>query len=84
MVFLQPGRGTALGSGFVYDNQGHIITNHHVIDGATTADVTFTDGNTYSAKVIGNDPDADIVVCKLQITFQKRKLCHFQLQILLV
>src|SRR5690349_7302044 len=45
------GRSTALGSGFVYDNQGHIITNHHVIDGATTADVTFTDGNTYSAKV---------------------------------
>src|SRR5437016_2555208 len=39
------GRSTALGSGFVYDNQGHIITNHHVIDGATTADVTFTDGN---------------------------------------
>jgi len=46
------GRSTALGSGFVYDNQGHIITNHHVIDGATTADVTVTDGNTYSAKVI--------------------------------
>ncbi|MBV9178016.1 MAG: serine protease, partial [Nitrososphaeraceae archaeon] len=42
------GKSTALGSGFVYDNQGHIITNYHVIDGATTADVSFTDGNTYS------------------------------------
>src|SRR6476659_3569746 len=50
------GRSTALGSGFVYDNQGHIITNHHGIDVATTADVTVTDGNTYSAKVIGKDP----------------------------
>src|ERR1051325_5609262 len=46
------GRSTALGSGFVYDNQGHIVTNYHVIDGATRADVTFTDGNTYSAKVV--------------------------------
>ena len=35
-------RNTALGSGFVYDNQGHIVTNYHVIDGASRADVTFT------------------------------------------
>ena len=42
-----------LGSGFVYDKQGHIITNNHVINGATSADVTFVDGNTYTAKVIG-------------------------------
>ena len=56
------GRSTALGSGFVYDNQGHIITNYHVIADADKADVTFTDGNTYSAKVIGKDPDADLSV----------------------
>jgi S1-C subfamily serine protease len=37
----------------VYDKQGHIITNTHVVDGAGTADVTFVDGNTYRAKVIG-------------------------------
>ncbi|MFL6360937.1 MAG: trypsin-like peptidase domain-containing protein, partial [Nitrososphaeraceae archaeon] len=46
-------RSTALGSGFVYDSQGHIVTNYHVIDGATKADVTFTDGNIYSANVVG-------------------------------
>jgi S1-C subfamily serine protease len=57
---------TRLGSGFVYDRQGHIITNTHVIDGASTADVTFVDGNTYRAKVIGKDPSSDIAV--LQIT----------------
>jgi S1-C subfamily serine protease len=56
------GRSTALGSGFVYDNQGHIITNYHVVDAATKADVTFTDGNTYSAKVIGKDPNSDLAV----------------------
>jgi S1-C subfamily serine protease len=46
------GQSTRLGSGFVYDKQGHILTNNHVIDGASTADVTFVDGNTYRAKVI--------------------------------
>ncbi|HJT49728.1 MAG TPA: trypsin-like peptidase domain-containing protein, partial [Nitrososphaeraceae archaeon] len=56
------GRSTALGSGFVYDNQGHIVTNYHVIDGATRADITFTDGNTYSAEVVSKDPNADIAV----------------------
>src|ERR671932_2398579 len=60
------GRSTALGSGFVYDSQGHIVTNYHVINGATRADVTFTDGNTYSANVVGKDPNSDLGV--LQIT----------------
>jgi len=59
-------KSTRLGSGFVYDKQGHIITNTHVIDGASTADVTFVDGNTYRAKVIGKDPSSDIAL--LQIT----------------
>jgi S1-C subfamily serine protease len=62
----QTGRSTALGSGFVYDNQGHVITNYHVIDGATRADVTFTDGNTYSANVIGKDPNSDLAVLQIR------------------
>ena len=60
------GKSTALGSGFVYDNQGHIVTNYHVINGATRADITFTDGNTYSANVVGKDPNSDLAI--LQIT----------------
>src|SRR5919198_2043162 len=56
---------TALGSGFVYDNQGHIITNSHVVDAAQTADVTFVDGNKFTAKVIGNDVYSDIAVLKI-------------------
>jgi S1-C subfamily serine protease len=62
----QTGRSTALGSGFVYDNQGHIVTNYHVVSGVKKADVTFTDGNTYSANVVGKDPNSDLGV--LQIT----------------
>ncbi len=57
---------TRLGSGFVYDNLGHIITNNHVVSGAKTVDVRFVDGNIYSANVIGTDPFNDIAV--LQIT----------------
>src|ERR1041385_9372309 len=56
----------ALGSGFVYDNKGHIVTNYHVVTGTRKADVTFTDGNTYSANVVGKDPNSDLTV--LQIT----------------
>jgi len=60
------GQSTRLGSGFVYDNQGHIVTNGHVVNGAKTVDVTFVDGNTYKARVIGTDSYSDLAV--LQIT----------------
>jgi S1-C subfamily serine protease len=60
------GQSTRLGSGFIYDNQGHIITNDHVVGNAKTVDVTFVDGNTYTAKVVGTDPFSDIAV--IQIT----------------
>ena len=59
----------ALGSGFVYDSQGHIVTNNHVVSGAHKVEVTFVEGNTYSAKVIGGDPHTDLAV--LQITDNK-------------
>ena len=53
---------TALGSGFVYDKQGHIITNNHVVGDAKIVEVTFLDGNRYTAKVIGTDIYSDIAV----------------------
>jgi S1-C subfamily serine protease len=65
---------TRLGSGFVYDKQGHILTNNHVIDGASTADVTFVDGNTYRAKVIGKDPSSDIAVLQITDDFSPENL----------
>jgi S1-C subfamily serine protease len=68
------GKSTALGSGFVYDNQGHVITNHHVVADADKADVTFTDGNTYSAKVIGKDPNSDLAVLQITDNFSEEKV----------
>ena len=56
---------TRLGSGFVYDTEGRIITNNHVVDGSKTVDVTFVDANTYSAKVVGTDAFSDIAVLQI-------------------
>jgi putative serine protease PepD len=52
----------AQGSGFVYDTDGHVITNQHVVDGAESVSVKFADGKTYSAKVVGADPSTDLAV----------------------
>jgi S1-C subfamily serine protease len=50
------------GSGFIYDNDGHIITNHHVVTGGKFIDIAFVDGTVYSAKLIGSDPFTDTAV----------------------
>ena len=57
--------GTGLGSGFVYDTLGHIITNAHVISDAEKIVVTFLDGRSYKAQVIGTDDDTDLAVIKV-------------------
>ncbi|HEY9399310.1 MAG TPA: trypsin-like peptidase domain-containing protein [Nitrososphaeraceae archaeon] len=56
---------TSLGSGFVFDKDGRIITNHHVVQDSKNVDVTFIDGNRYVASVIGSDPFNDIAVIKI-------------------
>lgn len=68
------GRTTASGSGFVYDNQGHIITNDHVIEGHKIVDVEFADGNTYKAKVIGIDSYTDLAVLQIADNFSNERL----------
>lgn len=55
-----------LGSGFVYDNEGHIITNNHVVSGVTNVEITLSNGDAFNAKVVGTDKFNDIAV--LQIT----------------
>ena len=57
---------TSLGSGFVFDKEGRIITNHHVVDDSENVDVTFIDGNRYVASVLGSDPFNDIAVIKIK------------------
>jgi serine protease Do len=57
----------ALGSGFVWDNQGHIVTNNHVVAGATNITVTFSDGRTVPAKVVGTDVNSDLAVIQVNV-----------------
>jgi putative serine protease PepD len=52
----------ALGSGFVYDEDGHVVTNQHVVDGASSVSVRFWNGQTYDADVIGTDRATDLAV----------------------
>ena len=56
----------ALGSGFLIDKQGHVVTNAHVIDGADVVKVTLTDEREFTAKVIGKDPRLDVAVLQLE------------------
>jgi len=53
------------GSGFVFDTEGHIVTNNHVIEEAEKVEVTFFDGTTLEAEVVGTDPDSDLAVVKV-------------------
>ena len=61
---FNPG-GAALGSGFVWDTQGDIVTNNHVVDGATRITVTFYDGTVVDANLVGADADSDLAVIKV-------------------
>jgi putative serine protease PepD len=67
--FGQPGGGQsqAEGSGFVLDTNGNIATNQHVVDGATSVTVRFSDGKTAKATVVGTDPSTDIAVIKVNV-----------------
>lgn len=50
------------GSGFLIDDEGHIITNHHVVEGADVVWVTFSDGSNCWGEILGSDPDSDLAV----------------------
>ncbi|TML10674.1 MAG: PDZ domain-containing protein, partial [Actinobacteria bacterium] len=56
------GSSQAQGSGFIYDTKGDIVTNEHVVDGATSIRVTFWDGSSYTGKVVGTDTSTDLAV----------------------
>jgi serine protease Do len=72
--FLPQGRGprrqtqTSLGSGFVIDKAGYILTNRHVVDGADEISVTFPGGKTYDAKLVGKDARTDVALLKVEPT----------------
>lgn len=55
----------SLGSGVVVDGSGHILTNHHVVEGASDVQVAFADGRTLPGRVVGADPKSDLAVVKV-------------------
>jgi 2-alkenal reductase len=57
---------TSSGSGFVWDTDGHVVTNYHVVEGADKVQVTFSDGTVSIAEVIGEDEDSDLAVLKIE------------------
>jgi putative serine protease PepD len=60
------GTAEAQGSGFVYDDEGHIVTNAHVVDGAETVEVRFSSGETRSATVVASDASTDLAVLDVE------------------
>jgi putative serine protease PepD len=64
-VFGAPRSLQAGGSGFVYDTEGHVVTNQHVVDGAESVSVKFWNGKTYDARVVGTDPSTDLAVLEV-------------------
>jgi S1-C subfamily serine protease len=65
--FMQPVPQEGTGSGFVYDTEGHIVTNYHVIEGAQELYVTLADGSTQSASVVGYDSSVDLAVIRIDV-----------------
>ena len=62
------------GTGWVYDKDGHIVTNSHVVAAASSVKVTFNDGNQYDATVVGKDPISDIAVVRISENYTAESL----------
>jgi S1-C subfamily serine protease len=69
--FLNPIPQEGTGSGFVWDRQGHIVTNFHVIERAESIHVTLADGTTAEARVVGVDPPNDLAVLRIDVDPEK-------------
>ena len=65
--FPEQQRQQALGSGFVIDKAGHLVTNFHVVEGAEQIEVSFTNRDSVKARVVGSDPSTDIAVLKVDV-----------------
>lgn len=70
-IFTIP-RGT--GSGFIWDDKGHVVTNYHVIDGASEARIRLSDGKEYKASLVGASPMHDLAVLKIGTGFKGHSL----------
>jgi serine protease Do len=64
--YSKPREVSGYGSGVIISNDGYIITNNHVIENAENVDVTLNDNRTFTAQVVGRDPDSDIALLKIK------------------
>ena len=64
--FFNPIPSNSSGSGFILDTQGHILTNHHVVQGAQRLEVSLSDGSKWVAKLVGADPVTDLAVVQIK------------------
>ena len=58
---------SALGSGFVIDKEGHVVTNYHVVQGASKIEVSFSNQDTVKAEIVGTDPSTDLALLKVDV-----------------
>ena len=61
-------RPRGVGSGFIIDAEGYIVTNHHVVDGSKSIEVQLADGRTFQPKVVGSDAETDLALLKIEAT----------------
>lgn len=59
------------GSGFIWDESGHVVTNHHVIEGASEASIRLNDGRSYNASLVGISPRHDLAVLRINVEFDQ-------------
>ncbi len=67
-VFSVP---TGTGSGLIWDDLGHVVTNHHVVEGSFEASVRLNDGRSYRAVLVGASPDHDLAVLRINVAFDR-------------
>lgn len=65
-IYRIPERLAGMGSGVIFTRDGYILTNRHVVDGATQIEVVLNDGNKYAARLVGEDPQTDIAVLHIE------------------
>ena len=63
-----------ISTGFIYDNEGHIVTNYHVANSGNLIKVIFADGNGYRAQITGTDPDSDLAVLQANEALNKEQM----------
>ncbi|KYH36367.1 MAG: trypsin [Candidatus Bathyarchaeota archaeon B23] len=77
LISVRTRLGRGMGSGFIYDKEGRIITNNHVVEGAEEIEVTFIDGTVVEAEVVGRDPYVDLAVIDVDVPEQLLKPVKF-------